>query len=79
MFYTSFTCLDPVKFVGEGQYNLHSLKEVTVTDSFMGLKRDAKNCQNIETYDDCITRQYNAKILQECSCLPLSLRSLEKV
>ena len=44
-----------MELFGEGQYNLQSLKEIVVTDSFMGLDTDAKNCQNIETIDDCNT------------------------
>ena len=74
-----FSLLDPVRFFGEGQYNLHSLKEIIVTDSFFGLKKDARNCQNIETFDDCITRKYIEKMKQECGCIPLSLGSLEDV
>ena len=50
--------LDPVTLYGEGQYNLLSLKEIYVTDSFMGLDKDTRKCQNIETFDDCKTRQY---------------------
>ena len=68
--------LDPVRFYGEGQYNLHSLKEIIVTDSFMGLERDARNCQNMETYNDCITSQYIEKIRNKCDCLPLSLNNI---
>ena len=68
--------LDPVRFYGEGQYNLHSLKEIIVTDSFMGLERDARNCQDMETYNDCITRQYIEKIRNKCDCIPLSLNNI---
>merc|ERR1711860_404923 len=52
--------------------------EIIVTDSFLGLERDIRNCQNIETFNDCITRQYNEKLLQQCGCLPLHLGNLEK-
>ena len=48
--------LDPVELIGEGQYNLNTLKEIVVTDSFLGLPEKDKSCQNVETYDDCITR-----------------------
>ena len=48
--------LDPVELIGEGQYNLNTLKEIVVTDSFLGLPEKDKSCQNVETYNDCITR-----------------------
>ena len=66
--------LDPVRLFGEGQYNLNNIKEISVTDSFMGLEKDTRKCQNIETYDDCKTRLYIEHLRQECGCLPLSLR-----
>ena len=43
---------------GEGHYNLHSMKEIYVTDSFLGLDRDTRNCQNIESLDDCKTKHH---------------------
>ena len=66
--------LDPVRLFGEGQYNLHSMKEIKVTDSFLSLDSDARNCQNVETYNDCNTRLHLENVWQKCGCLPLSLR-----
>ena len=64
---------------GEGQYNLNNIKEISVTDSFMGLDKNTRKCQNIETYDDCKTRFYIEHLKQKCGCLPLSLRLTGKV
>ena len=55
------------------------MKEIIVTDSFLGLDRDIRKCQNIETYDDCKTRLYVDMLRKECGCLPLSLRLSGKV
>ena len=56
------------------------MKEVSVTDSFMGLDQDTIKCQNIETFDGCKTRIHVENLRQECGCLPLSLfRLSEKV
>ena len=74
IFYT-----DPVDLMGEGQYNLNNIKEISVTDSFMGLDRDSRKCQNIETYPDCKTRLYVEHLRKECGCLPLSLKLTGKV
>ena len=68
-----------MELFGKGQFNLHSLKEIVVTDSFMGLDRDARNCQNIETIDDCKTRLHVENFRRQCGCLPLSLKLSEKV
>ena len=75
----NFKILDPVGLFGEGQYNLNNIKEIDVTDSFMGLDKDTRKCQNIETYDTCKTRLYIERLRQECGCLPLSLRLSGKV
>ena len=40
----------------------------------MGLKQDARGCQNDEEYVDCTTRNYIESIRQQCGCLPLSIR-----
>ena len=56
-----------------------SLKEVVVTDSFMGLDRDVRKCQNVEAYDECKTKSHVKNLKQECGCLPFSLRLSEKV
>ena len=64
---------------GEGQYNFLSLKEETVTESFMGLDRATIKCQNIETLDDCKTRLYVENMRQKCGCLPLYLKLSKKV
>merc|ERR1712032_1504461 len=69
---------DPVQLFGEGQYNLLSLKEIVVTDSFMGLDTNKRNCQNIETVDDCKTRLHVENFRHQCGCIPLTLKLSEK-
>ena len=56
-----------------------SLKEIVVTDSFMGLDRDVRKCQKTEAYDYCKTWLYVDNLRKECGCLPLSLWLSEKV
>ena len=71
--------VETVKLIGEGEYNLNALKEIIVTDSYLGLGKDDKNCQNEEPFYNCTTRKYNTTILGECGCLPLKMRFLNKV
>ena len=54
-------------------------KEIQVTNSYLGLKQDVRECQNDEAFDKCTTRQYLDTILAECGCLPLSMRNSNKV
>ena len=68
-----------MRLFGEGQYNFLSLKEISVTKSFMGLDIDTIKCQNIESYNDCKTRLYVSNMRKECGCLPLSLSLSEEV
>ena len=45
---------------------------MSVTDSFLELDDTIRECQNVETFNDCETRLFIEKMLQECGCLPLS-------
>ena len=69
--------LDPVSLPGDGQYNLNILKEIDVTDSFLGLEQDVRNCQNVETDDDCTTRHLIDNMRKNCGCLPLYMKGTD--
>ena len=71
--------LDPVRLTGELQFHLQNLKEISVTDSFLGLNVESRKCQNIETLNDCKTRLYIENMKQTCGCLPVSHIMSEKV
>ena len=70
---------EPVKLSGEGKYNLNAIKEIKVTDSFLGLDIEDKGCQNEEPIENCTTRQYIETLLHQCSCLPLKLTEAQNV
>ena len=53
-----FNFTEPVVLIGEGEYNLNNLKEIDVTESFLGLPKQAKGCQNIEPFNSCTSRHY---------------------
>ena len=58
---------------GEGQYNLNTLKEIEVTESFLQLDQHQRGCQTLESYENCTTREHLNIIRKECGCLPYSL------
>ena len=64
---------EPIKMIGEGEYNLDTLKEIKVTDSYLGLDQHIKECQNEEAFYACTTRNFKESALEKCGCLPLSL------
>ena len=63
----------------EGSFNLNILKEIKVTESFNKLDEDIKKCQNVETYNECTTRNYIYQLKRKCGCLPLALRLSDQV
>ena len=76
----SYTAIaETIKFIGEGQYNLNALKEIMVTNDFLGLNQDERKCQNVEPLTNCTTRQYHDTLLEECGCFPANIGLLQKV
>ena len=65
--------------MGEGEYNINNMKELKVTDSFLGLDKDDRKCQNEETLQNCTTKQYLNTMLGECGCLPLNMKLSHQV
>ena len=64
-----------MKLIGEGEYNLNALKEIKVTDDFLGLDQDVRQCQNEEPLTNCTTRHHLKTILEKCGCLPFNIRN----
>ena len=71
--------LEPVVFVGEGEYNLDNLKEVKVVDSYLGMDQDIRDCQIKEPLFNCTTRLYIDTLKQECGCIPLHIKFFNEV
>ena len=69
----TFFSSDPLELPLNYSYNLNVLSEVTVTESFLSLKDNVKNCQERESLDDCITHNYLTSLKEICGCLPLKL------
>ena len=67
--------LAPLILSDEGNYALSAVKEIEVTDDFLGLKLSKRKCQNDEKYEDCTTRKYLQKIQSHCQCIPYQLKN----
>ena len=70
--------VEELKLIGEGEYNLNNLKEIRVTESYLGLDEDVRQCQHEEPLNNCTTRQYLNTLLGECGCLPINIRPFHK-
>ena len=64
---------EPVVLVGEGEYNLNVLTDIKVTESYLGLDQNIRNCQNEEPLDTCTTKRYLDTVQEQCGCLPIGL------
>ena len=65
----------PITLYGEGNYALTDIKSIRVTEDFTGLGERTTNCQTEEFRADCLTRNYQAKAVETCHCVPFTLRS----
>ena len=63
---------------GEGVYSLSSIKEVSVTDSFLSYDESVRGCQNKGTLQQCQTKAFMNIINQDCKCMPYHLRNISK-
>ena len=70
---------EPVTLHGEGKFNLNVVKYIQVTDAFLGMDKDKKECQNEEYLDSCLTRLHMDAIIRECKCVPFSIGKPMKV
>ena len=55
------------------EYNLNALNEIRTTDSFLSMNKDLRKCQGLETFDECLDRNFLSNLQEACKCLPLSL------
>ena len=59
--------------------NSDAIKEIKVTNSFLGLSEDVRGCQNEKPRDDCITEHFIDNLLNNCGCIPFNLRLTDEV
>ena len=50
-----------------------------VTNSYLGLDKDKRKCQNEEPFYNCTTKKHIDTVLKQCRCLPFQMRRSYKV
>ena len=58
---------------GGGNYRLTAVREIKVTDEFMGLDLKTINCQNETTLLNCQQAKYLSGLTKKCQCLHYNL------
>ena len=55
------------------------MKEIKVTEDFLGLDMNVIGCKNEKSFDDCKTEEYKKLLTYKCGCLPFSIIQSDKV
>ena len=50
-----------------------------MTDEFLRLDENDRQCQNEESGDECLSRKYVENIMKQCKCLPFNIKLSGKV
>ena len=65
--------IEPLKLPLNKKYNLNVIREIAVTDSFLSMDIDNKECQE-ESFSECVTQKYKKTLMDLCQCLPFQIR-----
>ena len=63
---------------GNGIYSMEVVKEIRTTQSFNTLDVEQKECQSMETVENCFSTHLLKKIKENCKCVPYELASFTK-
>ena len=66
----------PLKLFGEGNYAITDIKEVKVTEEFLGLDTATRGCHRNSELEHCETKTYIEKAKRHCHCIPSHLRRI---
>ena len=63
---------------GGGNYKLSAVKEIKVTNDFLSLNVNKKNCQTKESLEECSTKIGLQDISDKCGCIPYKLANFSE-
>ena len=70
---------EPLELHGEGIYSLNVVKKIETTEGFLNLDQENKHCQNSEKLETCLTRLHLEIFINNCSCVPYTIKDFSKV
>ena len=50
-----------------------------MSEDFLTLDENIRQCQDMEQYDDCSTKHFVEQLLNACKCLPIEMGTSDKV
>ena len=65
----------PIRVYGEGSYAISAVKKIEVTEEFLGQDEDTRQCQNLETFENCMTMKYLSIVTNLCHCIPFAMKN----
>ena len=68
--------LEPIVLYGGGNYAMTGVKYISVSEEFLQLDLQTRNCQMEESLEQCKNRKYHQQIIAQCDCLPFSFKHL---
>ena len=66
---------EPHKLFGGGSYALSSVKQIDGTDAFLKYAETTRICQNKETVEECVAKDFLLEGLARCNCTLYRLRN----
>ena len=63
---------------GQGIYTLSSVMYIDGTEEYIKIAEENGKCQNKESQESCLAREYLTKGLKQCSCIPFNFRNYLK-
>ena len=70
--------LAPLQLYGGGNCIFYDVMKIEGTEEYLKSAQNDGKCQNKETQENCLAREYLTKGLEQCSCIPYRLRNYSK-
>ena len=65
----------PLTVYGSGRYSISDVKEIDGTEEYLEIATRSGECQQKESYEDCLAKDYLTLGLDQCKCIPYRLRN----
>ena len=65
----------PLIRYGGGEYSLSDVMKIEGTEEYLKSAEKDGTCQNVESQENCLAREYLTQGLEQCSCIPYMLRN----
>ena len=71
------TAYQPHTELGGGRYAMSYVKEIGTSSDFDQMSENKRQCQNLESIDQCSARLLKQEAVDQCKCIPWSLVDID--